>query len=154
VNDPVDSEKGYEAFRWRVRLSDKAPGKLWVIWAVAVGAGLVGTLVYENPLLGLLGFAIILAATAEFWFGVNYTVDENGASSRIGPSLSRIEWENVRRVVTSEEGVKLSPLVNAESRLDAFRGVFLRFGGENRERVLDAVRRHVKEGCSISGKTS
>ncbi|MFI5385846.1 MAG: hypothetical protein ACHQ50_06965 [Fimbriimonadales bacterium] len=82
---------------------------------------------------------MILAATAEFWLGTVYKLDEEGASSRTGLSVTRIPWKDVRRAVTSEIGIKLSPLEET-TRLAAFRGVFLRFGREDRVRIERAVR--------------
>jgi hypothetical protein len=146
-----DSIDGGDAFRWSVRLSDKAPGKRWVVLGFALAAGLVGTVVYDSLLLGALGFAIILAATAEFWMGARYRIDEVGATARIGPSVSSIEWERVKRVEVGESGVKLSPLERSGTRLEPFRGVYLRFAPEDRERVLEAVRRHVEDDVRFLG---
>ena len=92
-----------------------------------------------NVLLGAAGFAIILASTAEYWLGTKYKLDAKGASARTGVSLTSIEWGDVKRVVTDSEGIKLTPL-EKEGRMEAFRGVFLRFGREDRERILNSVR--------------
>jgi hypothetical protein len=132
------AEAGAESFRWSVRLSDKAPAKRWVVLAAAALVGVFGLVLMRQPLLGLLGFAIILAATAEFWLGASYRIDGRGASSRTGLSVSSIDWQDVKRLDILSEGAKLSPL-SAPSRLDEFRGVFLRFG-DQREQVLAALR--------------
>jgi hypothetical protein len=107
----------------------------------AVFAFVLGLLLFRNVLFGLIGFAIILAATAEFWLGLSYKVDSRGASVRCGLSLSALDWSDVKRAVADNEGIKLSPLA-APSRLDSFRGVFLRYGAE-RESVEQAVRRYL-----------
>jgi len=82
---------------------------------------------------------MILAATAEFWLGTVYKLDEEGASSRTGLSYGRILWKDVKRVVVTQVGIKLSPL-DESTRLAPFRGVFLRFGDEDRVRIEQAVR--------------
>lgn len=128
-----------ESIQWRVRLSDNEPYKRWIVLGVAVLAGLVGTFIYGKLLLGLLGSAMILAATAEFWMGTRYRVDAQGASAKTGLSLTKIAWADVKRAVMTPLGIKLSPLEEV-TRLAPFRGVFLRFGREDRVRIENAVR--------------
>lgn len=127
-----------EALTWRVRLADKAPAKRYVVLGCAVVAFLVGTYRY-GPLIGIVGFAIILGATAEFWLGSQFRIDAEGASVRTGASTSRIKWAEVKRVVVTDEGMKLSPLAD-EGRLSPFRGVFLRFGSADRMQIERLVR--------------
>lgn len=133
------SEKA-ESITWRVRLSDNEPGKRRILFLVAGLAFLVGTIPLRSPLLGLAGSVMILAATAEFWLGTVYTLDEEGAQSRTGISVVRILWKDVKRAVISPVGIKLSPLEKS-TRLAPFRGVFLRFGNEDRVRIEQTVRR-------------
>src|SRR5437899_349552 len=101
-----------ESFRWRVRLSDKAPHKRWVVGLCAIAAGLLGY-GFGGPLMGLAGFAIILGSTVEFWLGSRYSIDEKGVSAKTGLSVSSMEWGEVRRLTWGNDGVRLSPLANA-----------------------------------------
>ncbi len=141
ANDPAPQRpKDFESFSWRVRLSDNEPAKQWIIFGVALSAFILGTLVYRKPLLGILGSVMILAATAEFWLGTRYKLDGDGASSTTGASHSRILWKDVKRAVITPVGIKLSPLEES-SRLAAFRGVFLRYGREDRLRIECEVRK-------------
>lgn len=128
----------HESFRWRVRLSDKAPQKMAGVIAAAVLALVLGWMVFRSPALGFAGFAIILGSTAEFWLGTTFTIDQKGAKSRTGFSVSEIEWENVKRVISENGGIRLSPLEKAGT-MDTFRGVLLRFGVDNRDEVEEAV---------------
>ncbi|HVT14238.1 MAG TPA: hypothetical protein VHE55_18390 [Fimbriimonadaceae bacterium] len=100
---------------------------------------LIGAVVMHSVLLGLAGSAMILAATAEFWLGTVYKLDQEGASSRTGLSYSRVLWKDVKRIVTTPIGIKLSPLEES-TRLAPFRGIFLRFGDEDRVRIEQVVR--------------
>ena len=127
-----------EAIRWRVRLSDKAPMKVPAIVAVALLAFALGAFVFRNPLLGLLGFAMMFGSTAEYWLGSSYSVDEKCATMRTGLSFSSMEWDEVKRVISDEKGIKLSPL-EKDGALDAFRGIYLRFGKDNRNQIERAV---------------
>lgn len=128
-----------ESISWRVRLSDNEPWKRWVIFGVSGGVFLIGFLMFRRPLPGIVGSVMILAATAEFWLGTLYKLDQEGASSRTGLSLTRILWTEVKRAVVTDVGIKLSPL-DESTRLAPFRGVFLRFGREDRVRIEAAVR--------------
>jgi hypothetical protein len=140
MNGAGSGVKANESITWRVRLSDNDPVKRRIVFLVACLAFLVGTFLLHSPLLGAAGSAMILAATAEFWLGTVYKLDEEGASSRTGMSTARILWKDVKRAAVTQIGIKLSPLEEA-TRLAPFRGVFLRFGREDRERIELAVRR-------------
>lgn len=129
-----------EALKWNVRPYQDAPQRRFVIFGIALLGGLGGWFLLREPLLGLLGFGMILASTMEYWLGSSYRLDEKGASSRTGFSITAIEWPQIRRVIVEEHGLKLSPL-ESPSRLDAFRGVFLKFDTSNRVQVIDSVRR-------------
>lgn len=130
--------------RWSVRPWRKAPGKLAVILGFALLAGIFGGIFLRSPLLAVVGFAIILGSTAEFWLGSSYRIDDRGATSRTFASLSSMEWAEVQRVIVGPEYVKLSPLPEA-GRLDPFRGILLKFDGENREQVIEAVRERCQD---------
>lgn len=100
--------------------------------------------------MGLIAFVIILGATAEFWLGTVYRIDETGASAKTGVSLSKIEWSNVKRVVIANDGIKVSPLAEP-GRLSAFRGVFLRFGDGPRDEAIASVRHFCNDDVRIVG---
>lgn len=137
----MTGDKESESLAWSIRPYEQAPEKRWVILLVALLAMAFGTLVFGKPLLGIFGFAIILASTVEFWWGSSYSLDAKGAKSRTGLSISAIEWGEVKRIVVAKSGVRLSPLADESSRLNAFRGVLLKVNDANREQVLEAVRK-------------
>jgi hypothetical protein len=103
-----------------------------------------GYTLFQNLLPGLVGFAIILAATAEFWLGTSYRLNAERATVRTGLSVASMEWSEVKRAIVTSEGVKLSPL-EADGRLSPFRGVFLRFGTNNEEQILSVIRTHIND---------
>jgi len=143
------SANNIDAFRWNVRPSDKDPSKRWGVLAVAIVAFILGYVLFKNLVFGLLGFAIILFTTVEYWLGVSYKLDEKGASARCGASLTSMDWADVKRAMATDEGIKLSPLGNS-GRMDAFRGVFLRYGKE-RDEVLERVRRWLPTHVELMG---
>jgi len=110
------------------------------VFVAAIVATAVGWFAFGSPVLGLLGCAIILGSTAEYWLGTAFVIDDQGASARTGFSLTGIEWANVKRLIRDTDGVRLSPLESAGT-LDVFRGVYLRYGIENREEIERAIER-------------
>lgn len=136
----MTGDENGESISWSVRPYEKAPAKRYVIFAIALVAMAFGVFIYGQPLLGVVGFAIILGSTVDFWIGSSYKVDASGATSRTGLSISSIRWEDVKRVVVGAEEVKVSPLEDGGSRMDAFRGVVLKLNTDNRTQVIDAVK--------------
>lgn len=122
---------------WEVRLWESDPSKRYAILLVASVAGLLGWLLLRNPISVLFGFLAVILSTAEYWLPQKFKVDESGASRKCGPSLTVMEWENVKHIHADGVGVRLLP-VDPESRLSPFRGVYLRFAG-NREAVMSRI---------------
>ena len=143
------SAENSDAFRWNVRPSDNEPSKRWGVLLAALFAFGLGFLLFRNFTFGILGFLIILIATAEYWLGTSYKVDSKGASARTGFSLTSLTWEDVKRAVETAEGIKLSPLGNS-GRMEAFRGVFLKYGTQSAQ-VKEAVRRWLPTNVELMG---
>ena len=141
---------GDDALSWSVALWKRDPAKLLVIASIASGAGVLGLIALKSPFGFGLGFIMIALATADFWLPIHHRLDGRGATRKVGLSVSTIEWSAIVQVREQQDGVKLSPLESASSRLEAFRGVYLRFDG-NREQVMERIRREVGSECKISG---
>lgn len=147
-----DSSEG-STLEWTVRLWQENPSRLWVIVVVAAFAGVIGLWALRHPLGFILGVGMIAMSTADFWMPMHFRLDSEGATRRVGPSVSSILWMDVQRVREDEVGAKLSPLSNPESRLEPFRGIHVRFSG-NREAVIERIHREVGGECQISGPTN
>jgi hypothetical protein len=127
-----------EGISWKTGPNPAQRPKVVVIFVIAILVGLIGWRV-ENWIMGLVGFAVIAAATAEFWLGTTFRVNDVGAEAKTGFSSTKIEWANVVRVVTADQGIKLSPLAET-SRTSPFRGVFLRYGAYTAEELMAVIR--------------
>lgn len=123
---------------WEVNMGQEQPSKRIACFGFALFAGLAGQILFRSPLLAVIGFVAIIASTAEYFFPLKYRLDENGASVRLGISPTIIRWDEVKRLIPLPDGIRLSPL-EKPSRLDNFRGVYLRFSG-NEEAVLAKIR--------------
>jgi hypothetical protein len=132
VNDPV-------VFSWRTHRLRERPAMLLAVVPCLLLTAFAGSSVLGSPLAGLLAAGLVAASISDYLFPVRYELRRSGASAVCLFSRQEISWERVRTVWLAEDGVKLSPLAR-RSRLEAFRGVFLRFGSD-REAVLEAVRR-------------
>jgi hypothetical protein len=137
-----------QPLEWRVAMGTDRPGGRVVAGLAIILAGVAGFVLFHSVVAAVLGVGLIFASTAELWLGFQYRLDEKGASSRKGMSVTTLPWSDVKRIMVSDSGVTLSPLERA-SRLDEFRGVFLRPGDLGKERLLDAIHEyggeHVRE---------
>jgi hypothetical protein len=132
---------------WRVHLARRRPLHalivVVVILAVMGWAGVVFSFDKDGKLrpsiMPALVFGLILAgALSELLFPISYRLTGKGAYRRNFLSATQIEWRSVRKCYLAADGVKLSPLPRP-TRLEAFRGVFLRFGDDNREEIIARV---------------
>jgi hypothetical protein len=130
--------KRIESISWSVRPLKERPERFALIFLVAMLGFGFGLLFFHNILMGLLGFAMILGSTMDQWLGATYKVDERGARSQVGPSVTEISWADVQRVLAGERSIRLSPLA-VSGRTEAFRGVLLRTQAENHTAVLEFV---------------
>jgi len=70
-----------------------------------------------------------------------YELDADGVAVRFLGRTRWVAWTEVRRTQVHGEGVQLSPF-ERPSRLESFRGTFLRFAG-NRDEVVSFVKGQV-----------
>ncbi len=101
-------------------------------------AGASGLLLLHHPVFALLGALIVFVSTAELFLPVKYRLDKTEARQQVGFSVTAIKWTDVKRIVRVDDGVRLSPF-DAPNRLDAFRGVFLRYAS-NEDDVWSTIR--------------
>ncbi|GIV21392.1 MAG: hypothetical protein KatS3mg023_3143 [Armatimonadota bacterium] len=123
--------------RWRVHLLREQPQKAWLAGAIMLLASALVGVAFRSAGMGLLALLLLWLATRDYWLPVHYAVDEQGARVRYLGAGFDIAWERVKYVTVTPDGVKLSPLP-PRSRLEPFRGVYLRFAG-NRDQVLEAI---------------
>lgn len=74
----------------------------------------------------------------DYWLPTTFRLDERGVSSRTLFFARKKRWDEVRSLHPDARGVLVSPFP-AVTRLDTFRGLYVRFDG-NREAVLAVLR--------------
>ena len=130
---------------WRVHLAYTA-GRRKVGFVVAMILCAMGTayLALGGAIPSVAVGFVLLASVGDFLFPVTYQITGESASSRSLFSRHIIKWHDVKACYLCDDGVKLSPL-GRTSRLEACRGVYLRFPGDHhgeptRTEVLAAIR--------------
>lgn len=126
---------------WTVHLARQQPMKA-VIAGLLVSASIAFGWVWVHPMVAFLLGLFLLHAVGEFFFPVRYRITKEGAEAVGFLHWRKIDWERVRRVTLLPDGIQLSPLVKP-SKLDAFRGLFLRWNGEEAglQRMYELCRR-------------
>lgn len=132
------SKSGNEVvMAWNVHLAREYPAKLTCLISLIVFAALSALMIIGPP--AMIAVAVIMTAGfADFLFPMRFIITGESATCKTLLKQSEIKWENVRRCYIDDLGVKLSPL-NRISRLEAFRGVYLRFA-DNQETVVETVK--------------
>jgi len=122
---------------WTVHLARLYPTKLACSIAMIVGVTFVGY--WAVGWLGSIAVLLLMIATlADFLFPMTFELTSEGATCKMLLKSASISWTDVKRCYLDDFGVKLSPL-GRRSRLEAFRGVYLRFG-DNQDEIIEAVK--------------
>ncbi len=96
---------------------------------------------FQNALAALLPAGALFFAVSEYLLPIYYRLTDNEVQARCGLTLLEMPWRDVRHVYLTDDALKISPLKAKNSRFEAWRGIWLRFGSEDREHVIDTVRR-------------
>jgi len=111
---------------------------LAIIAVMAVLASFQGGL-----FLGALALLLVLILMGPYFLPCRFEISDRGVKKWF-PLFNRDRpWSVYKRYVPQKDGVFLSTFA-APSRLDSFRGDFIRFSaGTDRQRVMDLVRKHL-----------
>ena len=134
---------------WKVHLLKRHTERLLPLVVIFGSAGACVWLMFHSLIPTLASLLLLVSATADFLFPVSNSLTSETVISQGFLRRSELLWSDVRRVMPFPGGVTLSPLATP-SRLDAFRGVTLRFAptGEpgDEASVMEAIeRRGVRE---------
>lgn len=111
--------------------------------AIVASAAVMGVSL-EGAVYGVVAFVVLVLATVGYLLPTHYALDAEGVASRQFVWRRR-PWSSFRRAVRQPDGIFLGPL-RRPSRLDAFRGMFLRFGPDADVTQIDAlVQAHVAD---------
>jgi hypothetical protein len=143
--EPTLSETA-PALTWSVHLVRRAPQRLPTLALVLfLGAGCVW-MMFQQVLPVLAALLLLLGSCTDFLFPIRYRLNAEGLWADGLTSRMQLPWKEARRCMLEPRAVTVTPLPTP-SRLDAFRGVTLRFAptGEpgDRASVLAALRTYI-----------
>lgn len=124
---------------WKVHLLRDNPKKMLPIIPVPILSILICYAIFHSVFYMMVVAALFIIALSDFLFPIRYEITNRDAASFALFSRSRIEWAAVKKYYIDDSGIKLSPFEN-RSRLESYRGVYLRFG-HCRDEVTAVVRR-------------
>lgn len=122
-------------------LRREKPAKSMLLVALIVASSAAAAIGFEHWFYGLFSLAALTASLSRYFFPTRYVLNGEGISSEHLGLKRRRFWGEFRRADEQRDGIFLRPSVRP-SRLDSFRGVFLRFD-QNRAEVARFVRCHV-----------
>ena len=127
---------------WRVHLLRRDPTRLPVLLLLLFIAAACVWLMFVSLLPVLAAVGLLLGAASEYLFPISYCLNGEGITANGPASRLVLRWKEARRCQEGR-GTLLLTALPTPSRLDAFRGVLVRFApdGEpgDRESVLAAV---------------
>ncbi|HPM78463.1 MAG TPA: hypothetical protein PK961_15340 [bacterium] len=133
-----------ETLSWTSHPAVEEPVRNWiVILFVAMTAGALWLATRSWPWVAL-GVVVLLGGVRQWFLPTHYRLDDTGAQLRILFYRRRQEWARIKRASADRRGVLLSPFP-FPSRLEAFRGMYLRFAG-NREQVMRFIEARLEKG--------
>ena len=140
-----DAEKN--ELNWRSWPIADRPRTLLLV--IPIGAATLSAVyIFTAEIVWIFIAAFILAlGLREYFLPLRYTVNEEGLSVRYLLWVRKRPWDEVRRVVVSRHGVFLSPFPGP-SRLESYRGLYLRFAN-NRKEVVEVLNRFLDDSLKI-----
>ncbi len=95
-----------------------------------------------GPFFVLLALVILGGSLGTYFLPTDYALYVGGVETRFIGVTRRFTWDQFRSYYPDRNGVLLSPFATP-SRLENFRGLFVRFSG-NRESVLSVIRERIQ----------
>ncbi len=145
---PTLAVKNETLLVWRVHLLRRDPGRLPLLLAALLLAAVWVGLLFGTLLPVVAALLLLLGATGEYLFPITYRLTREGVYADSLTGRLALTWKDARRCFADRHGLIVTPLPVA-SRLDAFRGILLRFAPEgepgDRASVLEAVARCAPE---------
>ena len=111
---------------WRVHLMQRDRSRLKLVGVTLLFAFCAVWLMFHNPLPAVVAVALLIGASSEYLFPIRYPLTSEGVHADALTSRLALKWKEAKRLIPDPMGIVISPL-SAPSRLDAFRGVLLRF---------------------------
>jgi hypothetical protein len=138
----IKSEEGRNSITWTVHpFKESVKATILVIFIIMFICGVV-YYSFGEIFWVILSLIFLLGSLSSFFFPTTFTLDDEKVRvKRVFTTITRA-WNAFRGFYWDKNGVQLTPFSHP-SRLDSYRGLFLKFGG-NKEEVLDFIKSHLK----------
>lgn len=149
VTSERTEDPGLVLLKWRYHPVREGGWRLPVVIGILLGVpALIGWM--YGPFFTALALVILGGSMGTYFLPTDYAFYAGGVETRFLAVTRRFKWDQFRSFYPDRNGVLLSPFP-APSRLENFRGLFVRFS-RNRDQVLTIVRERVilpvKDGVS------
>ena len=122
-------------------LFDEPPAKSIALCLSRAGFTVAVAISFEGVVYGLVTLLVLSLSMSRYLLPTHYALDEEGLEVAHLLRSQRHTWSTFRRADRQRDGLFLSPFA-ASSRLDPFRGCFLRYGSDPHA-VEEFVKAHV-----------
>ena len=124
---------------WRIHLLRREPDRLPTLLLALCLAVACVWLMFGHALPALAAALLLIGATSEYLLPVTYRITTEGVAAAAPTAHFALRWRETKRCLQMPNGVLLTPLA-APSRLDAFRGVLLRYAPDGEPGDRTSVR--------------
>jgi len=130
---------------WSIHPAKQRP---WVTTFVILFILLIAIGIYSWTLSAVftaLASIILIGSLSGYFFPTTYKFFDDQLVVRYTVTTLKKEWSQYRSFYKDKNGVLLSPFTQ-QSRLENFRGIYVRFGDCDRERVMEFIKSKVEVG--------
>jgi len=99
---------------------------------------------------GILSIILLLLSLLPYFTPTHYTLNEDEIIVKKAFYTIKKQWKNIRSFYPDKNGVLLSPF-SEETRLENYRGMYLRFN-KNREEVISFLKKKLGKSIKDGGK--
>ncbi|HAV92646.1 TPA: hypothetical protein DCW38_05645 [candidate division WOR-3 bacterium] len=90
-----------------------------------------------------IAFFVSIIVFMQFVFPTTFTINENTLIVEFLFSKKEYDFARIKSYYPDNTGVLLSPFISP-SRLENFRGIYVRYGRENKEKIVGMIKERVK----------
>lgn len=142
-SDPACAASGAVLLAWTTQPARSRPVVAALVVLLMATIVTIVFSIMESAFFALISALILWGSLSQFYLKTHFELTENLV--RIKYLVNKVEkpWAQFRSFYPDKNGVLLSPFVRP-SRLENFRGLYLRFAG-NREQVLEVIRSKIRQ---------
>ncbi len=138
---PVDSTKA-QVLKWIDHPLKKSKRNLFIVIIALILVPVIVFVATNSLFFVLLSIIFLLGSLSTFFLPTTYELSENGIKVKFFFNTRQMEWGKYRSFYVDKNGVLLSPF-EKPSRLENFRGIYLRFN-QNKDEVINFIKSKIK----------